>query len=88
MYFNRFRRVCREFSIPVFKSTENQYHAQAPGWFSTIVGNRDTATAALVRRSVLVYLSPATQLHSERMRDNQPVDAGSIRARGRITGDA
>jgi hypothetical protein len=40
------RNSCREFSIPVFKSTENQCHAQAPGWFSIIMGNRDTATGA------------------------------------------
>ena len=26
-------------------STENQYHLQAPGCFSRILGNRDTATA-------------------------------------------
>ena len=30
-----------------FMSTENQYHNQAPGWFSLSRGNRDTATAVL-----------------------------------------
>ena len=40
-------------------STENQYHIQAPGWFSQIRGNRDTATAVHMygtRRWVYIHV--------------------------------
>jgi hypothetical protein len=53
-------------------STENQYHDQAPGWFSTIVGNRDTATAVwdealgIVRRT-------HWEIQSDELLDEKPL---------------
>eukprot|EP01047_Picozoa_sp_COSAG01_P117415 COSAG01_NODE_46090_length_403_cov_1.009868_1_plen_76_part_10 len=42
-------------------STENQYHDQAPGWFSLIRGNRDTATAVYTDYSMGRCTVPGTR---------------------------
>jgi hypothetical protein len=47
-------------------STENQYHAQAPGWFSVITGNRDARR--VVEAGITIPVPDATVLahHQER----------------------
>jgi hypothetical protein len=56
--------------------TENQYDDQAPGCFSTIVGNRDTATAAYSMgrgAGVQLYSSQRTKNVREIVLENSTV---------------